>query len=125
VDITNHYIAQGVKGGLPLMLLFMALLWCGFRYVSQAAQAWRGVDKEREFFAWAVGSGLFAHAASCVSVAYFDQSILFLYLTLALTAIIKVLWVPAVALVTLPAGALAADRLSEASASQAPVSTAS
>jgi hypothetical protein len=86
VDITNHYLGQGVKGGLPLMLLFISLLWCGFRYVGQAMQNLRGRDPEREFFAWAMGAGLFAHAASCVSVAYFDQSILFLYLTLALTA---------------------------------------
>jgi hypothetical protein len=92
VDITNHYLGQGVKGGLPLMLLFISLLWCGFRYVGQAMQNLRGRDPEREFFAWAVGAGLFAHAASCVSVAYFDQSILFLYLTLALTAALKVNW---------------------------------
>ncbi|NGO39254.1 O-antigen ligase family protein [Limisphaera ngatamarikiensis] len=92
VDITNHYLGQGVKGGLPLMLLFISLLWCGFRYVGQAMQNLRGRDPGREFFAWAVGAGLFAHAASCVSVAYFDQSILFLYLTLALTAALKVNW---------------------------------
>ncbi|GIX49822.1 MAG: hypothetical protein KatS3mg132_016 [Limisphaera sp.] len=122
VDITNHYIAQGVKGGLPLMLLFMALMWCGFRYVGQAAHAWRSVDTEREFFAWAVGAGLFAHAASCVSVAYFDQSILFLYLTLALTATIKAVWVPDHALVTLPLGAPETNRFPQAPADQPPVS---
>ncbi|MGA4578904.1 O-antigen ligase family protein [Limisphaera sp. VF-2] len=90
VDITNHYLGQGVKGGLLLMSLFIALIWCGFRYAGAAMQAWRQVDREREFFVWAVGAALFAHAASCVSVAYFDQSILFLYLTLGLLATLRV-----------------------------------
>ncbi len=101
VDITNHYLAQGVRGGLPLMALFISILWCGFRYIGQVARQLRGWDEEREFFAWAIGAGLFAHAASCVSVAYFDQSILFLYLTLALAATLKVNWAWA-----LPAGAV-------------------
>ncbi len=90
VDITNHYLGQGVKGGLPLMFLFISLIWCGFRYVGLVTASLRGQDSDREFFAWAVGAGLFAHAASCVSVAYFDQSIMFLYLTLAMTATLKV-----------------------------------
>ncbi|MCX7867744.1 MAG: hypothetical protein N2438_11595 [Limisphaera sp.] len=90
VDITNHYLGQGVKGGLLLMGLFIGVIWCGFRYAGAAMQAWRGVDSEREFFVWAIGAALFAHAASCVSVAYFDQSILFLYLTLGLLATLRV-----------------------------------
>jgi hypothetical protein len=92
VDITNHYLAQGVRGGLPLLGLFISLLWCGFRYAGQVARNLRGWDTEREFFTWTIGAGLFAHAASCVSVAYFDQSILFLYLTLAMTATLRVAW---------------------------------
>ncbi len=102
VDITNHYLGQGVKGGLLLMGLFIALIWCGFRYVGMAVRAWRGVDGEREFFVWSVGAALFAHAASCVSVAYFDQAILFLYLTLALLATLRVNIAEAPATVPLP-----------------------
>jgi hypothetical protein len=90
VDITNHYLAQGVRGGLPLMGLFICILGCGFRYVGQVARTLRGWDFDREFFAWTIGAGLFAHAASCVSVAYFDQSIVFLYLTLAALATARV-----------------------------------
>jgi hypothetical protein len=85
-DITNHYLEQGVRGGLPLTLLFIMLLWCGFRYVGQSTCRLRAVDSRREFFTWAVGAGLLAHAATMVSVSYFDQSELFLYLNLALSA---------------------------------------
>jgi len=96
-DITNHYIGQGVKGGLVLMGLFIALIWCGFRYAGAAMQVRRGVDTGREFFAWCIGAALFAHAASCVSVAYFDQSVLFLYLTLGVLATLRVEKMEAVA----------------------------
>jgi len=34
----NHYLGQGVKGGLLLMFLFICLLWIGFRYVGQILQ---------------------------------------------------------------------------------------
>jgi hypothetical protein len=46
-------------------------------------------DPQRAFLAWSFGAGLFAHAATCVSVSYFDQSVLFLYLTLAAAATLK------------------------------------
>lgn len=89
-DITNHYLAQGVRGGLVLTCLFVGLLWSGFRYAGIALRTWRGLDPGREFFAWCIGAGLFGHAASCVSVAYFDQSVVFLYLTLGLLATLRV-----------------------------------
>ena len=34
-DVTNHYLAQAVNGGMPLMLLFIAMIWVAFRYVGQ------------------------------------------------------------------------------------------
>lgn len=88
-DITNHYIAQGVRGGLPLTFLFIALLWCGFRYIGESVRFFAYWDAERGFFAWSFGAGLFAHAATCLSVSYFDQSILFLYLALAAVTTLK------------------------------------
>jgi hypothetical protein len=84
VDITNHYLAQGVRGGLLLMLLFISLLWIGFRYVGQLLRFLSCEPVRRQFLVWSLGASLFAHAASCLAVAYFDQSILFLYLPLAL-----------------------------------------
>jgi hypothetical protein len=85
-DITNHYLGQGVKGGLLLMLLFICILWIGFRYVGQIQRLWSNKPAKRRFLVWSLGASLFAHATSCLSIAYFDQSILFLYLTLALIA---------------------------------------
>jgi len=88
-DITNHYIKMGVLGGLPLMGLFIAILWVGFRYVGRTVRAIDPSDPQRGFFAWCIGAGLFAHAATCVAVSYFDQSVVFLYLTLAFANTLK------------------------------------
>jgi hypothetical protein len=83
-DITNHYLAQAVKGGMPLMLLFISFLWCGFRYVGQALRVGRNFPPEEQFLVWALGASLFAHAATCISAAYYDQSFVFLYSVLAM-----------------------------------------
>ncbi len=89
-DITNHYIGQGVKGGLPLMMLFIVMIGFGFRYVrvivdrtSSPCVAGSG------FLVWAVGASLFAHAASLISVAYFDQCVFFLYANLAIATSLR------------------------------------
>ena len=85
-DITNHYLAQGVKGGLPLMILFIVIIWLGFRYVGDILRARPDAPKEDQFLIWSLGASLFAHASTCISVAYFDQSVIFIYLMLALIA---------------------------------------
>ena len=81
-DIANQYLFMGVSGGLVLMLLFMAILVTAFRYVGAAVRA-PGSGGE-QFLAWALGASLFAHATTFISVAYFDQSFVSLYLTLAM-----------------------------------------
>jgi hypothetical protein len=88
-DITNHYIQLGVTGGLPLMILFIAVLVKGFFYIGEAVQNAREQNPDAEFFIWALGASLFAHAASCVAVSYFDQSFMFLYVNLAVIASLR------------------------------------
>lgn len=85
-DLTNHYLVMGVQGGLPFLLLFILLLAKGFSIVGQSVRAAQETQPERAFFCWALGASLFAHAATCISVTYFDQSIVFLYVTLAAIA---------------------------------------
>jgi hypothetical protein len=65
------------------MLLFIAILWCAFRYVGRAMRSQDPANPRDQFLMWAFGASLFVQAATSVSVAYFDQSVLFLYLNLA------------------------------------------
>ena len=82
-DITNHYIKMGVLGGLPLMILFIAIIYKGFSFIGKILKNEKEKISDYEFFIWGFGVSLFAHAATCISVSYFDQSFIFLYLTLA------------------------------------------
>jgi hypothetical protein len=83
-DITNQYIYYGVIGGVLLMLMFIAALWMAFCYVGRYLRVHADDDIRKCKFAWALGAALFAQAASGVSVYYFDQSFIFLFMNLAL-----------------------------------------
>lgn len=88
-DITNHYLMAGVLGGVPLMLLFILILSTGFSYIGRALRQTPKPSRQEEFLIWSVGAALFGHAATCIAVAYFDQSIAFLYLTLAAAGAVR------------------------------------
>lgn len=81
-DITNHYIQMGVTGGLPLMLLFIGMMAVGFAGVGKALRASANLNIKWKLLIWAMGASLFANAATCISVSFFDQSFLFVYLVL-------------------------------------------
>ena len=89
IDITNYYVNMGVYGGLPLMFLFIATLAKAFSFVGHetSMQNETGNSGGDKFVLWAVGSALFVHAVSFVSISYFDQSVVFLYLVLAVTPV--------------------------------------
>lgn len=92
-DITNYYIAHGVKGGLPLMLLYILVVWWGFRYVGALLRARVDAPTGNEFLIWALGASIFAQAISSISAAYFDQSILFVYFPMAVLASLRAITV--------------------------------
>lgn len=81
VDITNHYLKMGVWGGLPLLLLFIGCLSMAFAFVGIGIRA--ELQERQRFILWTMGCGLAAHAATFLSVSYFDQSFVFLYLNFA------------------------------------------
>lgn len=82
-DITNHYLQMGVLGGLPLMFLFIAILAKGFSTVGQLLQFPEDLPQGSRFLFWSFGASVFANAATSISVSFFDQSFVFLYLPLA------------------------------------------
>ena len=83
-DITNHYIKMGVIGGFPLMLLFIGGLWSAFAAIGRALAVNTDMSSEQQFRIWILGAILFGHAATFLSVSYFDQTIIFVYMTLAI-----------------------------------------
>jgi hypothetical protein len=75
-DIVNHYIALGTNGGVLLLGSFLGLLAASFRALTQAPNA-------QQVLAWLIGAELFGVTVAAVSVSFFDQSILWLYMPMA------------------------------------------
>jgi hypothetical protein len=78
-DITNHYIQMGVWGGLPLMFLFVGILLAAFSAIGKLLVRRRNDPFREQFLIWTLGSVLFGHAVTFLSVSYFDPPIVFLF----------------------------------------------
>lgn len=82
-DITNHLLAMGVLGGLPLMLLFIMVLVAAFDIVGSALLENESAPMEHSFLIWTLGAILFGLVCNFFTISLFDQSVVFLYLILA------------------------------------------
>ena len=83
-DITNAYIGNGVNGGLITMVLFIYVIVQCFRGLGKAQHIAVSHPLGKRFCVWAIGAALFAHVVTFFSVSYFDQSIVFWYMLLAI-----------------------------------------
>jgi hypothetical protein len=85
-DITNYYIAFAVSAGLLSVLLLFYILWVSFKWVGQCYRTMDESDPGSGFSVWCFGAALFAHVATSISVCYFDQSVIFFWLNIAVIA---------------------------------------
>jgi hypothetical protein len=82
-DITNHLIAMGVMGGLPLMMLWIMVLVAAFGTVGRALRENADASTGHQFLIWLLGAILFGHVCNSFSISLYDQSVVFFYLILA------------------------------------------
>ena len=80
-DTANQYVSDAVDGGLLSLVLFIALLVYGFKYLGNARRA--ATDKKQELFFWSLAVALFVHVVSFFGISYWDQSIVGWYALLA------------------------------------------
>ncbi len=85
VDITNHYIAQGVEGGIVGLGFFLAMIVACFKIVGRFVRAEDDPPIGRILF-WAFGVCLAAHCTAFISISYFDQINVFWFWLLAVIA---------------------------------------
>jgi hypothetical protein len=83
-DITNHYLLEGVRGGFFTMVLFILL--CFFCIKTLGGLAVRQDSVEYQRLWWGFTVMMIAHCISFLSVAYFGQITMLLYLTIAIAA---------------------------------------
>jgi len=80
-DTANQYVTTAINGGLLGLILLIAIIVYGFKYVGQARKA--ELDKRQALFFWALGSALFAYTVSFFGISLWDQSVLEWYALLA------------------------------------------
>jgi hypothetical protein len=83
-DITNAYLVEGIRGGLPTMILFILVIVLCFGNIGRVLQVIEDDPFAVRICYWSMGAALFAHTITFLSVSYFDQMVVFWYLLLAL-----------------------------------------
>lgn len=85
-DITNQYISEGIGGGLISMLLFIYIIVLCFREIGISLRLNENQPLRVRIILWSLGVSLFVHVVSFFSISYFDQTIVFWYLLLAMVS---------------------------------------
>jgi hypothetical protein len=87
MDITNHYVAEGINGGVLKLGLFMAMIVQGYKIVGAHSRR-RSSPVSFQILAWSVGVTLTAHCVSFISISYFDQIVVMWYWLLAILSML-------------------------------------
>ncbi len=84
-DVTNHYLLVGVRGGVFTMFLFIVLC---YKVIKNLGIASIYAEKQSEqWLWWATAVMMISHCITFLSVAYFGQIEMLLYLTIAIGAL--------------------------------------
>ena len=86
-DLTNQYVAQGVKGGLVTLVLFVYLLHVSFTQLRSSRIRFERTDGLKSLWAllpWGFSVSLAVHCVSFMSVSYFGQMKVFFVMFLGL-----------------------------------------
>ncbi|MCP3903383.1 MAG: hypothetical protein GY715_07080 [Planctomycetes bacterium] len=83
--VTNHFIFEGVEGGLLTLALFVAIVVLAFRGAGRLCRCEQRRPAQR-MLAWALGASLFVHCVDFTAVSYFGQVLLVWYACLGFIA---------------------------------------
>ena len=112
VDITNHYIAQGVEGGILGLGFFLAAIVGCFKTIGFYMRGGQELEIHRVLL-WSFGVCLAAHCTAFISISYFDQINVFWFWLLAIIAAMP-MWIASK--VTVEQRSPAAENIGTASA---------
>lgn len=85
-DMVNYFVAQGVRGGLLSLSLFIFLIVTCLKAVGAAVRNEHLFTVPERFMIWSLGCAVLGHVASFFSVSYFDQITIFWFLVIAMIA---------------------------------------
>ena len=85
-DVTNEYILEGVRGGFPTLVLFVALLVIAIR--TTARFSLKNIPDDQKWLSWGICTSVLTHCVMFLGVGYFGQILMLLYLTFAMAGLI-------------------------------------
>lgn len=86
VDITNWYIGEAVNGGLITLIIFIYIIVKSYKILGAVLKKIDDSCFSKKIMVWCLAAVLGTHMVSFLSVIYFDQTIIFWYLLLAIIA---------------------------------------
>jgi hypothetical protein len=102
-DTANQYVSVADSTGLLPLILFVAILTYGFKYLGIARKSSAG-NKPMELYYWGLGAAMFANAVGFFGISYWDQTEVVWYTFLAIIAATSItVAVPAQTAATVPA----------------------
>ena len=84
-DITNHYILQGIRGGIWTLVLFVLVIIEAMRVVAKLSTA-PAIEHNTKIIIWTVWTCLFVHLVCFLAVSYFQQINSLWWMTVGLAA---------------------------------------
>ncbi len=84
-DVQNEFVAEGLKGGLAALVLFLMLMSRSFTRLGIARKA-QTSDKRRARLTWLLGAVILAHIFAFFGADYFDQTRFWWYASLAMVS---------------------------------------
>jgi len=87
-DITNHYVAQGVNGGLLTLTLFILIIVLCIRTIGSTLKQFSACQPAQQYLIWTINATLIVHLASFLSVSYYDQVIVAWLLLLSMISML-------------------------------------
>jgi hypothetical protein len=82
-DLANQYVTVADTTGLIPLIVFLAILVFGFKYLGRARKIVEG-ERQQERFIWAICAALFANCVAFFGISYSDQTMVPWYLLLAI-----------------------------------------
>lgn len=83
-DVTNHYLLVGVRGGFLTMILFILLCYNVVKTLGSFAISQNNVNDQ--WLYWGYTVMMISHCVTFLSVAYFGQITMLLFLTIAVAS---------------------------------------
>ena len=86
-DITNHYILEGVRGGIITLALFLVMIYTALRILLRLFC--QNQECKQQFLTWCLFVTILGHCMAFFGVSYFGQIIMWWYMTLAMVGFLN------------------------------------